>query len=128
MSKAISTERPNLSSRPPDQSLRDILNSIILIEEFIADVSFDRFCDEPMRIAAVERHLQKISEAAVRLSDQAEILCPGVPWRNIRGIGNFLRHEYDRVDLDTVWHTATDNLPPLKAAVMAALQKRIPPS
>jgi hypothetical protein len=49
-----------------------------------------------MRIAAVERHLQKISEAAVRLSDHAEILCPGVPWRNIRGIGNFLRHEYDR--------------------------------
>ena len=113
-----------MSSRTPDQSLRDILNSILLIEEFTAGVSFDRFRDEPMRIAAVERHLQKISEAAVRLSDHAEILCPGVPWRNIRGIGNFLRHEYDRVDLETVWHTVTDHLPPLKASVTAALKTR----
>lgn len=115
-----------MSSRTPDQSLRDILNSTIMIENFVAGVSFDGFRDDPMRIAAVERHLQKISEAAVRLGDQAEILCPGLPWRNIRGIGNFLRHEYDRVDLDTVWHTATDHLPLLKASVVAALQKRKP--
>ena len=113
-----------MSSRTPDQSLHNILNSITLIEEFIADISFDRFRDEPMRIAAVERHLQKISEAAIRLGDQAEILCPGVPWRNIRGIGNFLRHEYDRVDLDTVWHTVVDHLPALKASVTAVLQTR----
>src|SRR3954471_6045520 len=98
MSKALSTVRPKLSSRAPDQSLHDILNSIVMIEQFVAGVPFDRFREEPMRIAAVERHLQKISEAAVRLGDKADILCPGVPWCNIRGIGNFLRHEYDRVD------------------------------
>ena len=113
-----------MSFRSPDQSLSDILNAIVMIEEFVAGISFERFSDEPMRIAAVERYLQKISEAAVRLGDQAEILCPGMPWRNIRGIGNFLRHEYDRVDLDTVWHTVTDHLPPLKASVTTALQTR----
>jgi hypothetical protein len=43
----------SLHIRTVDQSLRDILNSILLIEEFIAGVSFDRFRDEPMRIAAV---------------------------------------------------------------------------
>jgi uncharacterized protein with HEPN domain len=95
-----------------------------MIEEFVAGVSFDVFSSEPMRIAAVERHLQKISEAAVRLGDNAEVLCPGMPWRNIRGMGNFLRHEYDRVDLDTIWHTVTDHLPSLKAAVMTALHDR----
>src|SRR3954453_8918483 len=124
MSRTISTVRPNLSSRTPDQSLHDILKSILMIEQFVAGVSFERFREEPMRIAAVERHLQKISEAAIRLSDQADILCPGIPWRNIRGIGNFLRHEYDRVDLDTVWHTVIDHLPPLKSSVTAALQRR----
>jgi uncharacterized protein with HEPN domain len=112
-----------LSSRTPDQSLHDILNSISRIEEFIAGVSFDRFREDPMRVAAVERHLQKISEAAIRLGEVAETLCPGMPWRNIRGIGNFLRHEYDRVDLETVWHTVMGDLPPLKASVTVALQK-----
>ena len=110
-----------MSSRTPHQSLSDILNSILMIEDFIAGVSLDVFSRDPMRIAAVERHLQKISEAAVRLGDTAEVLCPGMPWRNIRGIGNFLRHEYDRVDLDTVWHTVTDRLPALKTAVTTAL-------
>jgi uncharacterized protein with HEPN domain len=116
--------RPSLSSRKLNQSLHDILNSIKLIEQFIVGVSFDAFCAEPMRIAAVERHLQKISEAAVRLGEDAEVLCPGLPWRSIRGIGNFLRHEYDRVDLDTVWYTVTDQLPLLKTAVSQALQQR----
>jgi hypothetical protein len=41
-----------------------------MIEEFVAGVPFDAFRNEPMRIAAVERHLQKISEAAVRLGDE----------------------------------------------------------
>ena len=68
-----------MSFRSPDQSLSDILNAIVMIEEFVASISFDRFSAEPMRIAAVERYLQKICEAAVRLGDQAEILCPGMP-------------------------------------------------
>lgn len=95
-----------------------------MIEEFIGGVSNDGFRSDPMLVAAVERYLQKISEAAVRLGEAAEVLCPGMPWRNIRGIGNFLRHEYDRVDLDTVWHTVIDHLPALKASVTTALQDR----
>jgi uncharacterized protein with HEPN domain len=43
-------------------------------------------------------------------------MVPDVPWRDIRDMGNFLRHEYDRVDLAVVWRTVTDDLPPLKDA------------
>lgn len=62
-----------------------------------------------------------ISEAAVRLKEDAELHCPGVPWRDIRGSGNWLRHQYDSVDLETIWNTIMDDLPPLKAAVEKAL-------
>jgi len=62
-----------------------------------------------------------ISEAAVRLGEDAEFLCPGLPWRDIRGIGNWLRHQYDRINPDAVWITIADDLPPLKAAVEKAL-------
>lgn len=94
-----------------------------MIERFTIGVPFDQFKTDPMRVAAVERHLQKLSEAAIRLGDQAENLCPGPPWHSIRGIGNWLRHQYDRVDLATVWHTATEELAPLKASVTAALER-----
>jgi uncharacterized protein with HEPN domain len=65
-----------------------------------------------------------ISEAAVRLEDKAGLLCPEVPWRDIRGIGNWLRHQYDRIDLETIWNTIHDDLPPLKTAVEKALQSK----
>lgn len=72
--------------------------------------------------AAVERKLLVISEAAIRLADNAEMLCPAIPWRDIRGLGNWLRHQYDRVDSTMVWNTVRDDLPPLGAAVAEALQ------
>ncbi|PYR96039.1 MAG: hypothetical protein DMG15_06620 [Acidobacteria bacterium] len=84
-------------------------------------MDFAAFRSEPKTIAAVERKLQVISEAAVRLGTQADVLCPGLPWHNIRGIGNWLRHQYDRVDIETLWNTVTDDLPPLKVAVDRAL-------
>ena len=81
----------------------------------------DGFCQDPRTIAAVERKLLVISEAAIRLGQEAEIRCPGLPWSEIRGIGNWLRHQYDAVELPVVWKTVRDDLPPLKAAVLRAL-------
>jgi uncharacterized protein with HEPN domain len=102
-------------------SLTDILDAIVAIEQFTQGMDLDSFRQDPKTIAAVERKLQVISEAAVRLGEQAEALCPGLPWRDIRGIGNWLRHQYDRVDIETIWNTLTRDLPPLKAAVHRAL-------
>jgi len=90
-------------------------------ENFTAGMDFEEFRSSPMAFAAVERKPQIISEAAIRLGDQAERQCPSQPWREIRGIGNQLRHAYERVDVATVWNTVTDDLPPLKAAVLRAL-------
>lgn len=72
---------------------------------------------------AVERCLERICEAAVRLGDAAEELVPGQPWPDIRGMGNWLRHAYDRVDRDTIWDTVHANLPGLRDGVAAALAK-----
>ena len=80
------------------------------------------FRSDAKTVAAVERKLQVISEASMRLGDQAEVLCPGLPWRNIRGIGNWLRHQYDQVDVDSIWRTVKVDLPPLDNAVMRALE------
>jgi uncharacterized protein with HEPN domain len=110
-----------LPFREPSLSLRDVAESIGMIEEFTAGMDLESFRKDPRTIAAVERKLAVISEAAVRLGDQALVLCPGVPWHNIRGMGNWLRHQYDRVDVETIWHTVVDDLPPLKAAVVLAL-------
>jgi uncharacterized protein with HEPN domain len=86
----------------PPLSLADVREAITAIQKFTESMDFEPFRDDPKTIAAVERKLQVISEAAVRLGAQAELLCPGLPWHNIRGIGKWLRHQYDRVDVETV--------------------------
>jgi uncharacterized protein with HEPN domain len=117
-----------LPFREPSLLLRDISDAITSIEEFTRGLDFEGFRTDPKTVSAVERKLQLISEAATRLGDQAETLCPGLPWRNIRGIGNWLRHQYDRVDVETIWRTVVDDLPPLHSAVKRALSAPPPNS
>ena len=109
--------------RDPATSLRDILDSIDLIESFTSGMTLESFRTDLKTVAATERKLLSISEAAVRLGDEAENLCPGIRWRDIRGIGNWLRHQYDRVDLEIIWNTVTEQLPLLKTSVATALKK-----
>lgn len=99
----------------------DILEGIDSIERFVNGMDLESYRADEKTQAAVERKLLVISEAAIRLKDRAETLCPGVPGREVRGIGNWLRHQYDRVAIEAVWNTIQDDLPPLKAAVQATL-------
>jgi uncharacterized protein with HEPN domain len=112
-----------LPFREPNLSLRDISEAISMIERFTLGMDFEAYREDLKTMAAVERKLLLISEAAVRLGEQGPALCPGLPWENIRGLGNWLRHQYDRVDLETVWRTVRDDLPALKAGVVRALTR-----
>ncbi|MBV9307576.1 MAG: DUF86 domain-containing protein [Acidobacteriaceae bacterium] len=31
--------------------------------------------------------------------------CPGQPWHKIRGTGNWIRHQFERIDLEGIWNT-----------------------
>jgi uncharacterized protein with HEPN domain len=111
-----------LPFRKLSASFRDILESIERIERFTKGMHLFAFSEDEKTISAVERELQKISEAAIRLGDDAEKLCPGPPWRDIRGIGNWLRHQYDRIDLETIWTTVERDLAAIKPEVQRALE------
>ena len=39
---------------------------------------------------------------------------PGIPWPKVAGIGNVLRHDYEHVAHDVLWHVVRDDLPPLE--------------
>ena len=104
-----------------DRTLRDIAEAVRLIEEFTVGMNFDAFREDPRTVAAVARKLLVISEAAIRLGEAAETRCPGPPWAEIRGMGNWLRHQYDAVELPVIWKTVRDDLPLLKEAVLRTL-------
>jgi uncharacterized protein with HEPN domain len=39
---------------------------------------------------------------------------PGIPWPKVAGIGNVLRHDYEQVAYDVLWHVVHDDLAPLE--------------
>jgi len=93
------------------------------IEHITAGRSFEAdAADRPSR-RAVERCIEIVSEASRRLPPDLKDRHPTIPWPKIAGIGNVLRHDYDVVNDATIWHAATVDLLPLKAAVAALLRE-----
>jgi uncharacterized protein with HEPN domain len=98
-------------------ALRDILHHIDLAQHFASGQNFDSFRDDVMRVYAVTRCLEIISEASRRLSDALKARHPDIPWREMAGAGNIYRHDYEDVAATRVWDTVQRALPPLRTVV-----------
>lgn len=101
----------------------DIIESSERIARYIAGLDQQAFELNGLVRDAVERCLERLCEAAHRLDAKAGEWMPDQPWHDIRGMGNRLRHAYDRIDSDIVWRTATERLPVLEADAKAALAR-----
>ena len=93
--------------------LLDMFKAAKLAQEFVADVDWDAFQLDLMRQAAVTRQLEIIGEAARRISEASQAEIPEIPWHQIIGMRNRIAHEYDRINLITLWDTIQLALPEL---------------
>ena len=103
--------------------LRHIEDAVRKIEAYTAGKTFDAYRADPMLADAVERNLERISEASRHIPEELQRLRPEIPWRQVADIGNVLRHGYDRVSDLRVWQVVTDDLPPLARAVSALIEQ-----
>jgi len=73
-----------------------------------SDLDADR-----MLTLSVLKCIEIIGEAASKVTKQSRDRQTEIPWANIVGMRNRLTHVYFDIDLDRVWDTVTDDLPPL---------------
>lgn len=99
--------------------LAEILEAIDGIEAHTAGKSLADFKQDWLLRLATQRALEIVSEACRHIPDELLLLAPEVPWKQIRGIGNILRHEYHRIADDVIWAVVTENIAPLKTAIGA---------
>lgn len=113
-----------MPSEYPGKRVSDILNAINRIQSYVADVGgIDALIrDEYLHRDAVERQLLILAEAATKLRGQVEELESGIDWHAIRGIGNFIRHNYDGVQDEVIRRVLTSELQPLAEACRRLLQ------
>jgi uncharacterized protein with HEPN domain len=101
--------------------LEDISDAITGIEATLLGVDLEGFSRSWPIQRAVERGLEIISEASRGIPEEQRSTHPEVPWPQIAGIGNILRHEYHRVEPTIVWNITQTHLPVLARAVRQML-------
>ncbi|MEW6141375.1 MAG: HepT-like ribonuclease domain-containing protein [Thermodesulfobacteriota bacterium] len=73
--------------------------------------------EDDMFAFALMKGIEGIGEAAGKVSTASKERFDEIPWQQIVGMRGRLKHAYDDISLDILWHTVTDNLPPLLRAV-----------
>ena len=109
------------SMRSDENSLIHIRDNIQAARQFTAGLFYESFAASRLTFYATTRALEIVSEAARRLSPALRDRHPSLPWKQIMGIGNVLRHDYDDVQERMIWMTVQDHLGGLLAAVEAEL-------
>lgn len=99
--------------------LHDILEAIARMEEITRGKSFADFEHDWQLQWLVQRAIEIISEASRAIPNDLTDARPEIPWARVRGIGNVLRHEYSGLSDRIIWNVVVDELPRLKAAVLA---------
>jgi uncharacterized protein with HEPN domain len=93
---------------------------------YVGAMTLDAFLRDRKTADAAERCIERLAEAAVRIGEPRFGQLTGVSLAPIRGMGNALRHRYDRIDSATIFATVRDDLPYLRDACAAALKRHYP--
>lgn len=101
--------------------LTQMLDNIERIYLWTSGLTFEAYQANLMLRDAVERCLERISEASRRLPEELKASQPQIPWRRVADIGNVLRHEYDDIADTEIWRIVVDDLEALRNAVQAMI-------
>ena len=91
--------------------LSDIVEAIELINDEMAGVALHAFEPDKRKRWLVERGIEIISEASRHIGDDLKARRPEIPWPKVAGIGNVIRHNYERVAHDVLWHLVNTTCP-----------------
>ncbi|HQR67052.1 MAG TPA: DUF86 domain-containing protein [Thermoanaerobaculia bacterium] len=86
--------------------------------------SREEFGKERLLQLSLTHLIEIVGEAASRIPPEIRQRYAAIPWPLVIGIRNRLVHGYDTVDLDIVWNTVSESLPPFIRALEEALADR----
>lgn len=114
-------------ARPVAQRLADIRLALDRVERRVRSLgieSSEDLDDESMSIVAWS--LLTVGEAIKALPAEITGRHQDVDWRGLAGLRDRLAHQYFRIDRAPLWKIIAYDLPPLRAAISAELQRPPP--
>ena len=93
--------------------MRHMLDAASEIGTLTAGMSRGDFKSDRVVSLAVIRLLEVLGEAANGVSDEVRGRLEGVPWSQMISMRNRLIHGYYDLNLDIIWTTVSEDIPPL---------------
>jgi uncharacterized protein with HEPN domain len=103
-----------VAARSPAPRLQDIVEAIEHLRTVTAEITLDQFEADWQKRWLVERGMEIISEASRHLGAELKTRHPEIPWPKLAGIGNVLRHEYERIAPEILWNVIQNDVAELE--------------
>jgi len=100
-------------SKNDEIRLRHVLDAAREAVAFTENRSRDDLDKNRMLSLSLVRLLEVIGEASRGISEEFRTVHPEIAWKKMAGMRDRLIHGYFDVNLDIVWETVTEDLPPL---------------
>jgi uncharacterized protein with HEPN domain len=111
-------------SRDPAQRIDDIIACCEKRLRFTAGMNQEQLVAQELVMDAVLRNIEVIGEAAKNLPDDVRARMPGIEWKKIAGMRDWLSHVYYRVDDDIVWDVVETKVPELLRTLKAFKEEK----
>jgi uncharacterized protein with HEPN domain len=102
--------------------LRDIARYAEVGERMLEGLDFEEFAKDEVKVLAALQVLEIIGEASKMVPDSLKRMYPEIPWKDGAGTRDKLIHGYFDLDLEVVWRSLLDDLPPLRRTVARMLE------
>lgn len=101
--------------------LRHMLDAAREAVEFTQGHTREDLDSDRMLVMALVKEVEIIGEAACLISAATREQLPDVPWEDIIGMRHRLVHAYFDINLDILWETVQNDLPPLAETLEEAI-------
>jgi len=108
-------------SRRNDTITKKIIREIDMINRFIADMSESDFLADDKTQRAVTMSLINIGELSKAYTEDFTSRNNSIPWKAIQATRNVAAHNYEVVDMPTVWDTVKVSLPMLQGELESSV-------
>lgn len=107
-----------------EAALLDIYNAAQRILIFATDLTRANLATNEEKQFAILYQVIVVGEATKRLSIDFRNTYPTIPWKDIAGMRDILAHQYDRVNLDTLWDVIQNDIPELVELITPLLPEQ----
>ena len=90
--------------------LEHILAAINRVSRYMQGKTYEDLLADDMMYYAVVKNIEIMGEAANMLTAEFQAAHPETPWKMVKGMRNYIVHEYFQIDSQVVWDVVSKEL------------------